>query len=131
MLPIHVEPIGIWPICPLPFEADPAIESWLRSIAATAHVPFPKEPGLVTGGLQILWEKSQARRHGIVVVDHPMSVSIEARQDRRSRWRAERCRHKGVSQPRSVFGQRVEIWRFQKRMSRAAERVKPMIIRDN
>ena len=73
--------IGISKIHALPLETDPMIESRLNVINHPTHVPFSDKGRLVTGFLQILGKVPKPLRNRIVVVDHPVIVSIESGQN--------------------------------------------------
>jgi hypothetical protein len=94
-------------------------------------VPLADECGVVTGLLQILRKEDGAWRHRVHVVDDAMPMGVLACENRRTAGRTQRRCDERVSHLHAAFRERVEMWRFDPRMSHEAEHVGPQIVHEH
>jgi hypothetical protein len=87
-LSVNVQSVFVWQIRSLSFEADPVIETGLRMIDVTAHVPLTDERSFVTRALKVLRKINETVGNGAIGINHVMPVSIHSGAYRRSRRRA-------------------------------------------
>ena len=116
---------------PLPFEGNPVIESWLNMIDLPTHVPFSNECRFVAAFLEMRGEIDEAIRDGVVIVDNPVIVRVEPREDRRTARRTKGGRDDSILEVDAFLRDSVEVGSFEERMIEEAERIVSMIVRQD
>ena len=94
------------------------------------HVPFADEGGFVAGFLEDLREgfEMMAPLAAVGVVENPMMMGVESRQQAGPHRRAQRRRAKRIAEPRPFRGQPVDVRRLHKGMPHTGEFIPPQII---
>jgi hypothetical protein len=112
----------------LALEADPVVEAGLGVIDHAAHVPFPDEGGIVSGGLEVFGKESEVLGERVVIVDDAMIMGVEAGEDGGAAGRAERSGDESVLEVGAVAGEAIHVGGLDEGMAEKAESVVSVVI---
>ena len=116
----------------LSFHSNPMVETGTSRVIV-AHVPLANVGGLVTSSLQHLRKRLQlvTSLAAVGVVENAMMTGVESgeqtRSDRRAEWRSA----EGISKPRTLAGNAVDVGSANKRMPAAPQIVPAQVIDQN